>query len=210
MPAFSKTLKESLVITIIGVVFALAANKLSPRGLSLTRNYFPQSPSSSRLQPPHTPTTQEPTNADATLPRRGSSSPLQARLAEKGLQSISHQKAVQLYRDVRFAQGLIVFVDARDDKHFQAGHVPGAHQFDHYRMENYVQDVLAICQAAEQVVVYCNGGDCEDSVFAATDLLELGVAGAKLLIYEGGINEWKRDKMPIETSHRPSENVTKP
>ena len=86
---------------------------------------------------------------------------------------------MQLYHDPRYEQDLVVFVDARNDDHYQAGHVPGAHLFDYYRPANYLSNVLQACQIAQEIVVYCNGGDCEDSELAATMLRDLGIRQPK-------------------------------
>ena len=42
--AWKAALREALFLLLAGCIFALLANQLSPRGLSLSRNYFPASP----------------------------------------------------------------------------------------------------------------------------------------------------------------------
>jgi rhodanese-related sulfurtransferase len=102
---------------------------------------------------------------------------------------------------------LVVFVDARDDQHYQEGHVPGAYQLDHYRPEKYLAPVLLVCQTAHQIVVYCNGGDCEDSEFTAITLRDAGILREKLLIYGGGLTEWLTNGLPVEIGPRNSGNL---
>ena len=97
-----------------------------------------------------------------------------------------------------------MFIDARNDEHYQEGHIPGAYQFDHYRAAQYFATVLPVCQAADQVVVYCTGGHCEDSEFAALFLRDAGIPAAKLLVYGGGITEWTANGLPIEVGARKS------
>ena len=49
---WKRVLAETLIIVALGLLVALAANQVSPRGLSLTRNYFPgngQPPGNSTL-----------------------------------------------------------------------------------------------------------------------------------------------------------------
>jgi rhodanese-related sulfurtransferase len=107
---------------------------------------------------------------------------------------------VELFHDPRYAQNQVVFIDARNDDEFQEGHIPGAHQFDHFHYEKFLPTIVPLCQAAQQIVVYCGGGDCELSEFAATMLAnDLGVAKEKLGVYGGGMNEWKSKGLPIET-----------
>jgi len=64
--------------------------------------------------------------------------------------------------------------------------------------------VLGACQNAEKVVVYCNGGDCEDSQFAAVTLRDTGVPKEKLFVYPGGMAEWATNGWPIEIGARKS------
>ena len=126
-------------------------------------------------------------------------------LAEKGLQGLESDKAEQLFQDPRYQSDQIIFIDARDDKHFDEGHIPGAYQLDRFRPEAYLPAVLPACTRAEQVVVYCNGGACEDSLFAAEMLRDNGlVKNEKLFVYTGGIADWQAKGRPVETGARKS------
>ena len=46
--------------------------------------------------------------------------------------------------------------------------------------------------------MYCHGGDCEDSEFAAIMLKDNGIAKEKLFVYGGGITEWTDHGLPVE------------
>jgi rhodanese-related sulfurtransferase len=61
-----------------------------------------------------------------------------------------------------------------------------------------------VCQTAERMVVYCNGGDCEDSLFTAVTLKNAGIPGTNLWIYPGGLGEWSTNGLPVETGARKS------
>jgi rhodanese-related sulfurtransferase len=190
-----------LLLLAVGGALALAANFISPRGLALTRNHFPGS------RRPALP----PTGTNVATAVRGTNTMtvsaaelLAARLKDKGLQVADSNQVVRIFRDPRHAQELFIFVDARDEAHYQEGHVPGAYLFDHYRAENYLATVLPACQTAEKILVYCSGGDCEDSEFAATILRDAGVPRERLLVYPGGIGEWTTNGLPVETVARQS------
>ena len=198
-PALKSILLETAVVALVGAAIAFAANAVSPRGLKLARDYFPRTAPSPAPHPAPAPaiiTTNSPapTVDEAAI----------ARLKARGLQVIETAKVAELFRDARRAQGLILFVDARDDDHFSAGHIPDAMQFDYYHPEKNLGDVLVACQRAELVVVYCNGGDCEDSEFATMMLRDGGVANTKLFVFAGGIKAWSDDKQPVETGARSS------
>ena len=50
------------------------------------------------------------------------------------------------------------------------------------------------------VVVYCKGGDCEDSIFLARDLVyKHAVPLESLYIYEGGMNDWNTNGSPVQS-----------
>ena len=63
---------------------------------------------------------------------------------------------------------------------------------------------MPVCRKAEQIVVYCNGGDCDDSETAALLLRDMGIPNQKLFVYGGGIAEWKANGLPVETGARNS------
>lgn len=191
---------EALLVTALGLAFALAANALSPRGLRLSRNYFP---GDERVIVAALPSTNA-LPANATASSGGLANATLRRLQQRGLQVVASNEVVELSRDLRYEQGLVVFIDARNDQHYQAGHIPGAWQFDHYRAENYLPAVLPVCLSAQKVVVYCTGGTCEDSEFAAVMLRDAGVPQENLFVYAGGIAEWMTTGHPVEIGVRGS------
>jgi rhodanese-related sulfurtransferase len=192
-------------VAVIGSAFAFAANEISPRGLRLTTDYFPRAIQSSLPEATATPLTPSPGNTNAAVP--APANPLAARLQAKGLQLVESNQVAQLFRDPRYEQGLIVFIDDRDDQHYKEGHIPGAYQFNHYRAENYLATVMPVCQTAQQIVVYCTGGDCDDSEFAAIMLRDAGIRKEKLFVYSGGMTEWNTSGQPVEIGERKSGNL---
>ena len=203
MRAFGAVVVESLLIAAVGSALALAANALSPRGLRLSRNYFPNGERGA----PSVPATAARSPAASGAAAFGSANPAEAvlrRLEKHGLRAVMASEVIALYRDPQYEQGLTVFVDARDDAHFGAGHIPGAWQFNHYRAENYLPAVLPVCLIALKVVVYCTGGQCEDSEFAALMLRDAGVPAENLFVYPGGITEWMTKHQPVEIGARRS------
>jgi len=196
-------LLEAVLVAVAGALFAFTANQVSPRGLSLARNYFPQG--SGRLLPTATPNASG-TNVSTIDPAQV----LAAELKAKGLQLIDRHQVLQLFHDPRFKDNRVAFLDARDEEHYRAGHIPGAYEFDPYHPEKYFGVVLPLCQSAQQIVVYCNGGDCDDSETAAVLLRDIGVAKEKLLVYGGGITEWEASGLPVETGDRNSGDLRHP
>ena len=198
-PAVKRVLLEAALVAVIGAAFAFGANLISPRGLALARNYFPAGINRPVPAARDVANTNPPASSPAQL--------LAARLKEQGLQWVDGRHAAQLFHDPRFKQGSIAFIDARDEQHYREGHIPGACEFDPYHPEKYFATVLPVCQAAEQIVLYCNGGDCDDSESAAITLRDVGIANQKLFVYTGGITEWTTNGLPVEIGGRNSGNL---
>lgn len=188
--------KEALVVGGVGLLFAYLGNMLSPMGLKLGRNYFPEAVASD-------PYVQALVAARAAGVSNATEQLIYAvtnRLVQKGLRWIRIDEFTRNYTEnlARQAIGQLVIVDARNQSRFAAGHIPGAHLFDHYRFEQYLDPVLPACMNAECIVIYCDGGGCEDSEFAAQILRELGVPAEKMRILIEGFEQWQARGLPIE------------
>ena len=207
-PAIKRVVLEAALVVVLGAIFAFAANELSPRGLMLTRNYFPAGTGGLVRAAPLANRTNSVTGTNSAPVDPAQL--LAAELKEKGLQLADAGQVLQLFHDPRFKQNTVVFIDARDEEHYREGHIPGAYEFDPYHPEKYFATVLPVCKAAQQIVVYCNGGDCDDSETAAILLRDIGIANQKLLIYGGGITEWTAQGLPLETGGRNSGNLRNP
>ena len=196
-----RLLLEASAVLLSGAVLALAANALSPRGLSLTRNYFPLDavPSQGAL-----------TRTNALSGTQAGSVPqeLANRAREAGVNLLSQAETVQLFQEAQKTPNVVVFVDARSTEVYQAGHIPGAYQLDYYHKEDYLPEVLPACMAARQVVVYCAGGSCEDSLLTASVLLAPVISKEKLAVYAGGYTEWTNEHLAVEIGPRSSGRIS--
>ena len=199
-----KLLLEAVLVAMTGAVLAFAANALSPRGLQLSRNYFPRADVAASTAPGST------HSPGATV--AGTNSPLEtlaARLEANRLQLARSNEVIAWFHDPRRAQDGVIFIDARDEEHYRAGHIPGAYLFDRFRAENYLTNVLQVCLVAQQIVFYCNGGDCDDSEHAAIMLRDsLSLSPDKVFVYGGGITEWVSLGLPVELAGRNSGQLT--
>ena len=191
-------LQEALLVAVAGAVLAFAANAISPRGLRLGKNYYPGNARSSL-----------PSSTGTAANGSPSAPTLAERFEKEGLQLAGSKQVNQLFNDPRRQQDLVVFIDARNDEHYQAGHIPGAYLFDHYHDETYLPLIIPVCQSAEQIVVYCDGGECDLSERAALDLRDgIPVPKEKIFVYGGGIAEWRGNGMPVEFGPRNSGHIT--
>ncbi len=190
---------EALVVALVGFCAALTANHFSPKGIKLTRDYFPSGEVAS--------------GSEATGVLRSQSATtnsLAARLESRNLTMVGLAEAEGFYRDPRHETEQVVFIDARSRQLYEEGHVPGAFHLDHFYPEATLSEVLPVVLAAEIIVVYCNGGDCEDSEFTAVFLRDAGVPNDRVRVYAGGMEEWRQQGLPVELGHRRSGKMEAP
>lgn len=90
--------------------------------------------------------------------------------------------------------GDIIYLDARRSAQYERGHVPGAWSVprnDPAALEAVLPVVTS--PTCSMVVIYCQGGNCEDSIFLAEDLVyRHGVEPTIVHIYEPGWEEWQK------------------
>jgi len=207
MQLVKRVVVQALIVAAVGFAFGLVANALSPRGLTLSRDYFPTIAAPTNASPSIA-TNSGITNVEVAVPDSDAVKEAFQRLQQRGLRPLTTRDTVDLLKNPGFRLGEIVFVDARSDDNYQSGHIPGAWQLDYYHPEHYLTNVLEVCQKAQKVVVYCTGGECEDSELTAVMLRDAGVPAAKLGVYAGGITDWKEKNLPVETGTRNSGQVS--
>jgi rhodanese-related sulfurtransferase len=199
-----KVLREGALVAVIGALLAFAANKMSPQGIELTRDYFP----ATKLTSPSV----SPGTNQAAVSSAATNSALElviARLKANGLQLADSNQVVELFHDPRREQDGVMFIDSRDEDHYRAGHIPGAYLFDRFRPENYLTNVVQVCLTAQQIIFYCNGGECDDSLHAAIYLRDgIGMQKEKVFVYGGGFTEWTNAGLPYELGSRNSGELT--
>jgi rhodanese-related sulfurtransferase len=198
MYGIKKTMLEILVLVAVGLGLGFAVNACRAKGsIKVSKNYFEAgSPAVTVADRSHKPTVAV---TDPAAPLRQPQAPAKASGHLKhDYQSISLDGVVEVFNDPLTTKGLNAFVDARNDQLFQEGHIPGAVQFDPYQVEQYLQAALEKAGTAEKIIVYCNGGDCEDSIFACRELVAAGVPYDSIYLFEGGWKEWEAAEMPID------------
>jgi rhodanese-related sulfurtransferase len=97
-----------------------------------------------------------------------------------------------------FLRSDVVFIDARQPREFQAGHIMGAINLPFEEWDKYWDQIKPILDPKKKIVAYCEGLDCELSLFAARELKRLGYE--KSYIFFGGWLKWKDAGLPIESA----------
>lgn len=201
MTLIKQAILELMLLTVASVAVALANNQIRERySIDLAKDYFRKSSSTPRAQDPKAagspsdlpkPATSPalPAEAPATASQKPAPS-APAKKLEHDFQTISVDEARDVLEDPSTAQGLNVFVDARDDEAFADGHIPGSIQCFPYEIHRCIDRLTAAALGAEKVIVYCGGGDCEDSIFMCRELQDAGVPFEAIYLFEGGWKEW--------------------
>lgn len=170
----TSTLGQTITFTASVLVLAVLNSFMNPSAMDLGTDYFPS------LVQDETP--------DAT-----------GQLPKHDFGTLDGQMVLEFLPDLKQSE-FAVLIDARSTEHYAQGHIPGSYQIDRYHLEEFVPPVLPAMQKAGYVIIYCAGGDCEDSIFLATDLVyRYGLEKEVLYIYEGGMEEWKDLGHPIAT-----------
>jgi len=92
-------------------------------------------------------------------------------------------------------------VDARDAETYAAGHVKGAVSLPLGEAVNGIPaSFKTAVPSGKEVVVYCNGFSCHDSMQLGELLLKSGYR--TVYVYEGGFPEWHDAGYPVEEGRK--------
>ena len=94
----------------------------------------------------------------------------------------------------RVAAGPVLWLDARREPEFKAGHIPGALLLNEYDWENLLIAAFpAIMEAAEgtPLIIYCDGQQCAASRAVREKLQQTPLGDRELLILRGGWPAWQ-------------------
>jgi rhodanese-related sulfurtransferase len=100
-----------------------------------------------------------------------------------------------------------LFLDARRTSVYEQGHIPGARPFSVW--ESDIDDKVRKLfdersdprDQEKPIVIYCSGGDCEDSHMLAQKLW--GIQFNNVYVYKDGFPDWERRREPIHTGLNP-------
>jgi len=97
-----------------------------------------------------------------------------------------------------------IFIDARRSAAYREGHVRGSRSISVWESDAD-EKVKAFYDeghdAAAPIVVYCTGGDCEDSHELAQKLW--GVTFDNVCVYRDGFPDWERRGWPVSRGNAP-------
>jgi rhodanese-related sulfurtransferase len=96
-------------------------------------------------------------------------------------------------------QAGVMFVDARAEDFYLIGHIEGALSLPVADFETaFAAREKDLPEKDQELVCYCSGFGCEESVELAQKLLERGYS--RVLVYLGGWPEWSEAGLPVESA----------
>ena len=96
--------------------------------------------------------------------------------------------------------GAAIFLDAREPLDYVAGHIGNALNLPALAFEKHFGEVAPMLTPEIQVVVYCDGKECELSHRLANSLHQLGYTNVHMLFH--GWTTWKEAGLPTEQGER--------
>jgi len=197
-----RTILQVVLLGAVALVLGAVANSVRGSGsLKWTKNYFDRGEAvvpapEADISPAETP---QPSTEDDVVETDAQETAPKSALPAHNFNTISLEEVIRVFESPDTANGLNVFIDARTENAFKEGHIPGAIQCFPFAIEECIDEVLQYATAAFKIVVYCTGGDCEDSIFMCRELLEAGLASDNIYLFEGGWHEWSESDQPIQT-----------
>ncbi len=101
----------------------------------------------------------------------------------------------------------VLFLDARRTSVYEQGHIAGARTYSVWEsdVDDKVQKLYAERgdprEQANPIVIYCSGGDCEDSHMLAQKLW--GIQFNNLYVYKDGFPDWQQHGAQVHTGVKP-------
>lgn len=90
--------------------------------------------------------------------------------------------------------GTAVFVDARDQASFRAGHIAGALNITLESVPDNIEMLRAMTNSGMLIVIYCDGLECPLGGQLARELRRQGISAARVL--SRGLSAWAAAKYP--------------
>ncbi len=98
--------------------------------------------------------------------------------------------------DAIVASGSHIIFDARPLSDYDSGHIPTAMPFPETEMQTAFEDQASLLMPDTEILVYCSGLACEESLVVAQFLMQAG--HERVVLYAAGFKEWTDRGREIE------------
>ena len=94
--------------------------------------------------------------------------------------------------------GTAIFLDAREPAEYSAGHIGSAFNLPAFGFEAHFGDVAPVLAPHSQIVVYCDGTECDLSHRVGERLRQMGFTNVRIL--SNGWTVWRQAGLPVQRS----------
>lgn len=116
---------------------------------------------------------------------------VEAKAQELELRIVEVPEAEQIVEE-----GIYFIFDARGTEYFEEGHLPLAMSLPESEFDEKVQNVLSMLIPEQEIMVYCSGADCDESLLVAKHLVDMGYTNVAL--FAAGYDAWVEAGLPVE------------
>ena len=196
--------ERKLVLAASGGQRAAGGLKPTPTPVATLPTVAPQPvppPATGNRQPATTTTTRQPANSTSRQPTTDNRQPTFRPHPDKPYAEIHGNDVAWLH-----SKGAL-FLDARRTSVYEQGHIPGARPFSVWEsdIDEKVNKLYAERSDPKDqdlpIVIYCSGGDCEDSHMLAQKLWGIGFNNA--YVYKDGFPDWQKRGEPVRSGPNP-------
>lgn len=165
MPSPTSTLPRVLLLTVLAVAAAVAANTVGPRRI--------------------------PWQEDWTAKTAEKVNEVEKKARELGLETLDYAAALAVVQG-----GTHMIFDARKPELYDQGHLPTSMNLPLVQFGERFVEYHAVLRKEDNLLIYCSGKECDESLELARKLKEQGYVNTK--VYLGGWEEWKAKGGPVE------------
>ncbi len=191
-----------VVILAVGSLMGMGFNSARAKNrINMRRNYFAVAATAS----PKASTSESTDASDGSTSsaldgpsQESTDTPKEGKTLNHPFTPVTLDEVVDLYLSDGYQTGDVVFIDARSEENFAQEHIIGSFNIDNYNADDMYAEYEQYVLAANTIVVYCGGGDCEDSIFLSTYLTNRGVSMDTIRLFEGGMKAWLNDNLEVE------------
>jgi len=94
------------------------------------------------------------------------------------------------------SRGEHLLLDARPVEEFSAGHIPGAIPFPNATREIVYNEMAALLDPAQPLIIYCSSLDCDEAILLAVFLRNQG--SKNIVLFVNGFSGWKKEGFAVE------------
>jgi len=116
---------------------------------------------------------------------------VESKSGELGIRIAELPEAEQIVND-----GIHFIFDARSAEYFEEGHLPMAMSLPETEFDDKFLEIAPMLIPEQEIMVYCSGADCDESLQVSKYLVEQGFTN--VILFKSGYESWVEAGLPVE------------